>query len=134
MNEKSTKRPIPELTDDEIFGLIERALDAPEAGDIGLARMPYEDPYGPYLFTKRALDGSHNAGDRVTPGNFRDAMQAVMDLRGNYGNDRAVVGAYWDMLRKPHTEWAVSSILALASIAPLQGVLAELRNRNGESE
>lgn len=123
----NAKRPIPELTDDEIHGLIERVLGTPEAAEIGLVRMPYEDPYGRYLFTKRAGDGGHDAGDRVSPGNFRCAMQAVMDLRGNYGDDRAVVGAYWDMLRKPPAEWAITSILALASMAPLQGAMEDQR-------
>lgn len=127
------RRPIPQLTDEQINSLIERSLGTPEAESIGLIRHPDEDyPYGRYVFTKQHRYGDRDAGDVVTPANFRDAMQAVIDARGNLGEDRAAVSAYWDMVKRPHSEWSAASILAIASMAPLQGVLEQLAQTQDE--
>lgn len=115
---------VPELSDETINGLLARAAADPAATRYGL-RPPHGDwPF--YWFSKPDADHFHNEGDGVTCDWFRIGVQDVIASRGNLlGERQDVVDAYWDMIRSEPDDWCPATILTVASVCVLLGVMED---------
>lgn len=107
------------LTDEQAYGLMEKAATDPAAPSLGF-NPKGED--GWYWFSKRASGvflGHYDTGDGVIPSGVRAAVQSVVRDRGNFGESRMVATAFWDIVRNPVEQWTSSTALVLCCFAPL---------------
>lgn len=118
---------VPELSDDTVRRLLDRAATDPAAETYGL-RPPGED--GVHWFAKRDPNGRYNSGDDVLVPWFRLAVREVIETRGNFDGRRDVADAYWDMVRNEPADWKSVTVLAVASVSVMLGVGEEIKGWN----
>lgn len=120
--------PVPDLTDDDIFTLLDRAAASPEGREAGLTALSQYDEALPWRHAF-VIDGygdrqgEYSRGDAVWPDNFRTALKHVIAERGNHQGRQDIADAYWAAIRTPAAQWSPRTVIAIATLAPLLHVL-----------